>query len=151
MKKTLIISSMITENNEIIRNVPKPLRLILVFFPKVAKIKNIIDVTRKIHMILVNSYSMNIDENVSPVRNVYPIYSAVAVFLDIFLIRSGKAMAHTNSRITIIMTIGEEKINCINVSLVLVIYAVIKVISNPIPNQLYTLDKMLLLIISPSF
>ena len=135
MRKILIISSMITENNEIIRNVPRPLRLILVFFPSVARIKKIIDVTRNIQIILVNSYSINIEENVSPVKNVNPIYRTVAVFLDIFLIRNGKAIAQTNSNITVTMTIGDENINCINVSLVLIKYAVIKVTSRPMPNQ----------------
>ena len=75
----------------------------------------------------------------------------MAVFFDIFLILSGSAIAHINSKIMIIITVGPENTSFIRVSLILVMNAVINVTNSPRPNQLYTLVNILLLILSPSF
>ena len=53
--KIFIISSIIIDSNNTRRNVPTPFRFNLVLLPKNAKIKNIIEVIKKIQIILVNS------------------------------------------------------------------------------------------------
>ena len=69
-RNIFIILIIIIANNPIIRNTPNPLRFILVLAPIKDSIPNNIAVAKNIQIILSNSYNINIDEKVRPVRAV---------------------------------------------------------------------------------